>query len=73
MLVSEDSGADFPAWLADRVQAADDPAEVRRIGGRHHNGRRAHAGNQRHAALQQQRRLDPPAAGQSPIRRNGMG
>ncbi|MEM9610575.1 MAG: methylenetetrahydrofolate reductase [NAD(P)H] [Actinomycetota bacterium] len=30
--MAELSGADFPAWLADRVHAADDPAEVRRIG-----------------------------------------
>jgi methylenetetrahydrofolate reductase (NADPH) len=30
--MAELSGADFPEWLADRVQAADDPAEVRRIG-----------------------------------------
>jgi methylenetetrahydrofolate reductase (NADPH) len=30
--MAELSGADFPSWLAERVEAAEDPAEVRRIG-----------------------------------------
>lgn len=30
--MAELSGADFPVWLAERLNAADDPTEVRRIG-----------------------------------------